>query len=57
MPNGYDLKGGATDISKAPNYPGTSPAASATDSPAPDGKYSRPRFKVYMITRTVITSY
>ncbi len=47
MPNGYDLNGGATDISKAPNYPGTSPAASATDAPAPDGKYSRPRFAVY----------
>jgi hypothetical protein len=47
MPNGYDLKGGATDISKAPNYPGASPAASSSDSPAPDGKYSRPRFAVY----------
>jgi hypothetical protein len=47
MPNGYDLNGGSTDISKAPNYPGTSPAASSTDSPAPDGKYSRPRFAVY----------
>lgn len=23
MPNGYDLQGGATDISKAPGYPGT----------------------------------
>jgi hypothetical protein len=47
MPNGYDTYGGATDISKAPGYPGASPAASATDSPAPDGKYSRPRFAVY----------
>ncbi|MCJ8209830.1 SusD/RagB family nutrient-binding outer membrane lipoprotein [Mucilaginibacter sp. RS28] len=47
MPNGYDQNGGATDISKAPNYPGTSPAASATDAAAPDGKYSRPRFAVY----------
>lgn len=42
LPNGYDLKGGATDISKAPGYPGTSPAATDKDSPAPIGKYSRP---------------
>ena len=47
MPNGYDQNGGATDISKAQNYPGTSPAATATDAAAPDGKYSRPRFAVY----------
>ncbi|WP_158827479.1 SusD/RagB family nutrient-binding outer membrane lipoprotein [Mucilaginibacter lacusdianchii] len=40
MPNGYDLNGGATDISKAPNYPGAS-------GDAPVGKYSRPRFAVY----------
>lgn len=48
LPNGYDLNGGATDVSKAPNYPGTSPAASATDNPAPLGKYSRPRTTVYL---------
>ncbi|NCD72451.1 SusD/RagB family nutrient-binding outer membrane lipoprotein [Mucilaginibacter agri] len=49
MPNGYDQAGGATDISKAPNYPGTSPANPAVtgDAAAPDGKYSRPRFAVY----------
>ncbi|MBD1393376.1 SusD/RagB family nutrient-binding outer membrane lipoprotein [Mucilaginibacter glaciei] len=49
MPNGYDLKGGTTDISKAPGYPGTSPAnaAVAGDVAAPVGKYSRPRFAVY----------
>ncbi|MDB4903658.1 MAG: SusD/RagB family nutrient-binding outer rane lipoprotein [Mucilaginibacter sp.] len=47
MPNGYDLNGGPTDISHAPNYPGPSPAASSTDAPAPLGKYSRPRFSVY----------
>ncbi|BAU53794.1 SusD/RagB family nutrient-binding outer membrane lipoprotein [Mucilaginibacter gotjawali] len=49
MPNGYDLNGGATDISKAPNYPGVSPADPSVsgDAPAPDGKYSRPRFAVY----------
>ncbi len=50
MPNGYDLNGGATDISHAPNYPGATPANPAVsgDSPAPLGKYSRPRFAVYV---------
>jgi hypothetical protein len=49
MPNGYDQNGGAYDISKAPNYPGTSPADPSVsgDAAAPDGKYSRPRFAVY----------
>ncbi|RYE32377.1 MAG: SusD/RagB family nutrient-binding outer membrane lipoprotein [Sphingobacteriaceae bacterium] len=49
MPNGYDQNGGATDISKASNYPGTSPADPTVknDAAAPDGKYSRPRFAVY----------
>lgn len=49
MPNGYDQNGGTTDISKAPGYPGTSPANPAVtgDVAAPDGKYSRPRFAVY----------
>ncbi|MXV51863.1 SusD/RagB family nutrient-binding outer membrane lipoprotein [Pedobacter sp. HMF7647] len=49
MPNGYDLNGGATDISKAPGYPGVSPAdpTVANDAAAPDGKYSRPRYAVY----------
>ncbi|MGF7073373.1 SusD/RagB family nutrient-binding outer membrane lipoprotein [Mucilaginibacter sp. 3215] len=47
MPNGYDLNGGATDISKASGYPGATPAVSATDAPAPLGKYSRPRLQVY----------
>ncbi len=49
MPNGYDQTGGTTDISKAPNYPGTSPLNPAVkdDAAAPDGKYSRPRFAVY----------
>jgi hypothetical protein len=49
MPNGYDLNGGATDISKAPGYPGTSPADPSVknDAPAADGKYSRPRLAVY----------
>jgi hypothetical protein len=49
MPNGYDQKGGAFDISKAPGYPGTSPAdpSVANDAAAPDGKYSRPQYAVY----------
>jgi len=49
MPNGYDQKGGATDISKAPGYPGATPAdpSVAGDAPAPDAKYSRPQFAVY----------
>ncbi|WP_419698222.1 SusD/RagB family nutrient-binding outer membrane lipoprotein [Mucilaginibacter sp. NFX135] len=49
MPNGYDLKGGSTDISHAPGYPGTSPAdpSVTNDAAAPVGKYSRPQFAVY----------
>ncbi|WP_158796227.1 SusD/RagB family nutrient-binding outer membrane lipoprotein [Pedobacter sp. L105] len=49
MPNGYDQNGGTTDISNAPGFPGATPAdpAVAGDAPAPDGKYSRPRFLVY----------
>jgi len=44
LPNGYDLKGGATDVSKAPNYPGPTPANPAVDkdAAAPIGNYSRP---------------
>lgn len=39
QPNGYDLNGGTTDITKAPGYPGgTGAGADAT----PIGKYSRP---------------
>ena len=39
QPNGYDLNGGATDITKAPAYPGpTGTGADAT----PIGNYSRP---------------
>lgn len=47
MPNGYVTTGGSRDISNAPGYPGATPAASATDAPAPLGKYSRPRLQVY----------
>ena len=40
LPNGYDLNGGATDVSKAPGYAGTTgTGADATEL----GKYSRPR--------------
>jgi hypothetical protein len=49
MPNGYDLNGGSTDISKAAGYPGATPADPAVkgDAPAPVAKYSRPQFAVY----------
>lgn len=49
MPNGYDLNGGTTDISKAPGYPGATPADPTVtgDAPAPVAKYSRPKFAVY----------
>ncbi|HLO82873.1 MAG TPA: SusD/RagB family nutrient-binding outer membrane lipoprotein [Chitinophagaceae bacterium] len=40
MPNGYDMNAGATDISKAPGYPG--PSGGAGDV-TPIGNYSRPR--------------
>jgi hypothetical protein len=40
MPNGYDMNGGATDITKAPGYPG--PSGTGTDV-TPIGNYSRPR--------------
>jgi hypothetical protein len=40
LPHGWDLNGGATDISKAPGYPGPS----GND---PIGNYSRPRKDVY----------
>ncbi|WP_207766409.1 SusD/RagB family nutrient-binding outer membrane lipoprotein [Siphonobacter curvatus] len=39
LPNGYDLSGGATDITKAPNYPG---ATGTGNDVTPLGKYSRP---------------
>jgi len=44
MPNGYDLNGGATDISAAPGYPGTNGAGADA---CKIGKYSRPRASVY----------
>lgn len=45
MPNGYDLLGGATDISKAPGYPGGTGTGADY---APLGNYSRPRTNVYL---------
>ncbi|MFD2286548.1 SusD/RagB family nutrient-binding outer membrane lipoprotein [Pedobacter petrophilus] len=45
LPNGYDLQGGATDIGKAPGYPGGKGSGSDF---APLGKYSRPRTAVYL---------
>lgn len=44
MPNGYDLNGGATDISLAPGYPGSNGAGADA---CKIGKYSRPRASVY----------
>ena len=41
MPNGYDLNGGSTDISNAPDYPG---ATGTGGDAAPIGAYSRPTF-------------
>jgi len=45
LPNGYDLTGGAFDITKRSDYPG--PTGNAGDQ-APLGKYSRPRLAVYI---------
>ncbi|WP_268225000.1 SusD/RagB family nutrient-binding outer membrane lipoprotein [Sinomicrobium oceani] len=39
MPNGYDMKGGATDISNEPDYPG---GTGSGDDITPIGAYSRP---------------
>ncbi|MFD2572800.1 SusD/RagB family nutrient-binding outer membrane lipoprotein [Spirosoma soli] len=39
LPNGYDLNGGATDVSKAPGYPGGTGAGADVTA---IGKYSRP---------------
>ncbi len=44
LPNGWDMNGGATDITLSPGYPGgTGSGADLT----PIGKYSRPRTSVY----------
>jgi hypothetical protein len=44
LPPGWDLNGGATDISNSPGYPGST--GTGTDI-TPIGKYSRPRLAVY----------
>jgi hypothetical protein len=44
LPNGWDLNGGSTDISKSPGYPGASGSGTDAD---PIGLYSRPRTAVY----------
>jgi hypothetical protein len=44
LPNGWDLNGGATDITNSPGYPGgTGAGADLT----PIGRYSRPRIEVF----------
>ena len=50
MPNGYDQNGGATDITKASNYPGVSPAdpSISGDAPFVVGLYSRPTTAIYV---------
>ncbi|MEO6358366.1 MAG: SusD/RagB family nutrient-binding outer membrane lipoprotein [Ferruginibacter sp.] len=45
MPNGYDQNGGATDISKAPGFPG---ATGTGDDINVTGGYSRPKTAVYL---------
>ena len=45
MPNGYDLLGGATDISNAPGYPGGTGVGADY---AALGNYSRPRTGLYL---------
>jgi hypothetical protein len=45
LPNGYDLDGGAFDISKHPQYPG---ASGTGNDAAKVGKYSRPRTLVFL---------
>jgi hypothetical protein len=45
MPNGYDLQGGATDISKAAGYPGSTGTGADVNRL---GNYSRPTTAVYL---------
>lgn len=45
LPNGFDTDGGATDVTKAPGYPGTASASSSITEKL--SRYSRPRFAVY----------
>lgn len=52
LPNGYDLNGGATDISNSPGYPG--PSGSGSDV-TPIGQYSRPKTSVYTDRNTPVS--
>lgn len=45
MPNGYDLAGGTTDVTKRSDYPGSTGTGSDV---YPLGKYSRPTTAVYL---------
>lgn len=52
LPNGWDLNGGATDITNSPGYPGgTGSGGDLT----PIGKYSRPRTSVYTDRNTPVS--
>lgn len=53
MPNGYDQNGGGTDISKAPNYPGPSPADPTTNT----DKYTDKAFEVGLYSRPTTALY
>jgi hypothetical protein len=44
LPNGYDLNGGATDVTHSPGYPGST-GTGADETPI--GKYSRPKTAIY----------
>lgn len=50
LANGFDLNGGATDVSKSSNFPGDAAADPSIkdDKVARVGKYSRPRTAVYL---------
>ncbi len=50
QPSGFDLNGGATDITKSPGYPGGTGTGGEL---SPIGKYSRPRTSVYTPNRDV----
>jgi len=50
QPNGFDLNGGATDITRSPGYPGGTGTGGDL---SPIGRYSRPRTSVYTPNRDV----
>ncbi|MES2647103.1 MAG: SusD/RagB family nutrient-binding outer membrane lipoprotein [Bacteroidota bacterium] len=51
QPSGWDLNGGATDITKSPGYPGGTGTGADL---SPIGKYSRPRTSVYTAFNTPV---